>query len=103
MCVHINGWYQQNNIWKQWHRSNSRCVGKLWLNEKHVEEKLGHEYLPVIINKCNPVYKKHIYELVDEPKKQPNRRFFRSDLALKVIMDCRTDEWIMKSQRKSRV
>ena len=36
--------------------------------------------------------KKHRYELVDKPKKQPNRRFLRSDLALKVIMDRRTDE-----------
>ena len=29
---------------------------------------------------------------MNESKKQPNRRFLRSDLALKVIMDCRTDE-----------
>ena len=38
------------------------------------------------------VYKKHIYEIVDNPKKQPNRRFLRNDLALKVIIDPRTDE-----------
>ena len=67
-------------------------IGTLWLNEKHIEEKLGHKNLPVITNKYDPVYKKHRYELVDKPKKQPNRRFLRSDLALKVIMDCRTDE-----------
>ena len=36
--------------------------------------------------------KKHWYELVDKPKKQPKRRFLYSDLTLKVIMDCRTDE-----------
>ena len=36
--------------------------------------------------------KKHRYELVNRPKKQPKRRFLRSDLGLKVIMDCRTDE-----------
>ena len=59
-------------------------IGTLWLNEKHVEEKLGHKNLPVITNKYDPVYKKHRYELVDKPKKQPNRRFLRSDLALKV-------------------
>ena len=46
----------------------------------------------VITDKYDPVYKKHRYELVDKPKKQPNRRFLRSDLALKVIMDCRIDE-----------
>ena len=68
------------------------AIGTLWLNEKHIEEKLGHKNLPVITNKYDPVYKKHRYELVDKPKKQPNRRFLRSDLALKVIMDCRTDE-----------
>ena len=59
-------------------------TGTLWLNEKHVEQKLGHKNLPVITNKYDPVYKKHRYELVDKPKKQPNRRFLRSDLALKV-------------------
>ena len=67
-------------------------IGTLWLNEKHIEEKLGHKNLPVITNKYDPVYKKHRYELVDKPKKQPNKRFLHSDLALKVIMDCRTDE-----------
>ena len=29
---------------------------------------------------------------MNEPKYQPNRRFLCSDLALKVIMGCRTDE-----------
>ena len=53
---------------------------------------MTYKNLPVITNKYDPVYKKHRYELVDKPKKQPNRRFLRSDLALKVIMDCRTDE-----------
>ena len=67
-------------------------IGTLWLNEKHIEEKLGHKNLPVITNKYDPVYKKHRYELVDKPKKQPNRRFLCSNFALKVIMDCRTDE-----------
>ena len=38
------------------------------------------------------LYKKHRHELVDKPKKQPNRRFLRSDLALKIIINCRTDE-----------
>ena len=67
-------------------------IGTLWLNEKHAEEKLGHKNLPATTNKYDQVYKKHRYELVNRPKKQPNRRFLRSDLALKVIMDCRTSE-----------
>ena len=58
-------------------------ISTLWLNEKHVAGKLGHKNLPVITNKYDPVYKKHRYELVDKPKKQPNRRFLRSDLAIK--------------------
>ena len=67
-------------------------IGTLWLNEKHIEEKLGHKNLPVIKNKYDSVYKTHRFELVNKPKKQPNRRFLRNDLALKVIMDCRTEE-----------
>ena len=40
-------------------------LGTLWLNEKRLEENLGHKNLPVITNKYDPVYKKHSYELVD--------------------------------------
>ena len=50
-------------------------IDMLWLNEKHIEEKLGHKNLPVITNKYDPVYKKHRYELVDNPKKQPDKIF----------------------------
>ena len=67
-------------------------IGTLWLYEKHIEETLGHTNLPVITNKYDPVYKKRRYELVDQPKKQQNRRFLHSDLALKVIIDRITDE-----------
>ena len=64
----------------------------LWLNEKHIEEQLGHKNLLAITNKYDKIYKKHRYELVDEPIKQPNRRFSCIDLALKIIMDCRKDK-----------
>ena len=67
-------------------------IGALWLNEKHIEEKLGHKNFPVITNRYDQVYKNHRYELVNKTKKQPNRRFLRSDLALKGIMNCRRDE-----------
>ena len=50
-------------------------IGMLCLNEKHIEEKLGHKNLLVITNKYNQVYKKHRHELVNEPKKQPNWSF----------------------------
>ena len=63
------------------------AIGTLWFNEKNVEEILGHKNLPVITNKYDSVYKKHRYELVENSKKQQNRRFLRSDLSLKVIID----------------
>ena len=67
--------------------------GTSWLNENHIEEQLGHKNLPAIPNKYNQMYKKYKHELANEPKeKQPNRRFLRSDLALKTIINCRTDE-----------
>ena len=33
-------------------------IGTLWLNEKNIEEKLGHKNLPAITNKYDQVYKK---------------------------------------------
>ena len=33
-------------------------VNALWLNEKNIEEKLGHKNLPVISNKYNKICKK---------------------------------------------
>ena len=33
-------------------------VDALWLNEKNIEEKLGHKNLPVISNKYNKICKK---------------------------------------------
>ena len=53
---------------------------------------LGHKNLPAITNKYDQVYKKHRYELVDKQIKQPSRRFLRINLALKVIVDCGTNE-----------
>ena len=67
-------------------------VDTLWLNEKNIEEKLGHKHLSAITNKFGEIYKKCRYELIDDPIKQPNRRFSRIDLVLKIIMGCRTDE-----------
>ena len=67
-------------------------VNALWLNEKNIEETLGHKNLPVITNQYDKIYKKHRYDFVDKPIKQPNRKFLHIDLALKIIMDCRTDK-----------
>ena len=66
--------------------------GDLWLNEKHVQRKLEPKNLPALTKKYDKEHKKCRYELIDNPIKQSNRRFIRNDLALKIIMDCRTDE-----------
>ena len=64
----------------------------LWLNEKNIEKKLGHKNLPAITNKHDKIYKKCRFELVNKPIKQSNRKFLHINLALKIIMDCRTDK-----------
>ena len=45
-------------------------VDALWLNEKNIEEKLGHKNLPVISNKYGKIYKKRKCDLVNKPVKQ---------------------------------
>ena len=65
---------------------------KLWSNEKHVEQQLGHKNLQVVTTKYNKEYRKCRNELIDGPTKQSHRRFIYNDLALKIIMNCRTDE-----------
>ena len=66
-------------------------LNTLWLNERHVQKQLGHKNLPAVTNKYKE-YKKRRYELIDDSIKQLNRRFICNDLALKIIMDCRTDK-----------
>ena len=48
--------YKMVVIGKKKHESNDievivDVIGKLWLNKKYIEEKLGHKNLPVITNK----------------------------------------------------
>ena len=64
----------------------------LWLNESHIEEKLDHKNLQAITIKSYPDYRKHRFELVDEPKKQSNRILLHEDLAFKIIKCCGTVE-----------
>ena len=89
--------YKMVNITKETLENNDievivDSVNALWLNEKNIEEKLGHKNLPAISNKYDKIFKKRRCELVNKPIKQSDRRFLRIDLALKIIMDCRTDE-----------
>ena len=67
-------------------------VNVLWLNEKNIEEQLGHKNLPTISNKYDKIYKKCSHKLVNKPIKQSNRKFLHINLALKIIMDCRADK-----------
>ena len=64
--------------------------GILWLNEKHIEEGLGHKNLEEITTKYHLDHRKHRHELVTRPKKQWNKIFIDEKLTVKVIMDCRT-------------
>ena len=75
----------------------------LWLNEKNIEEKLGHKNLPVVTNKYDKIYKKSRYELENKPIKQPNRTFLHINLTLEIIMDCRTDKSYSSKKKKKRV
>ena len=93
------------NINKETYENNGIEVitdkfGKLWLNERHVQQQLGHKNLPALTNKYDEEYKKCRYEVIDGPIKQSHGRFICNNLALKVIMDCRTDE---SSQKKYRI
>ena len=84
------------NITKETYESNGMQImtdklGKLWLNERHVQQKLGLKNLPAITNQYPKEYKNQRSEL-NESTNQPNRRFIHADLALKIIMNSRTDE-----------
>ena len=68
--------------------------GELSLNERHIQQQLGHKNLPALTNKYDKEYKKYkkCRSKLNESKKQSCRRFIHYNLALKIIMDCRTDE-----------
>ena len=53
---------------KKWCRNNSRLGWILCLNERHIEEGLYHKKLRLTTVKYLSGYRKHRYELADEPK-----------------------------------
>ena len=57
---------------------------------KEYRKKLGRKNVPAISNKYNKIYKKRRYELINKTIKQSDRGFLHINLALKIIMDCRT-------------
>ena len=71
------------HITKEKHEINAIEVitdkfGKLWLNERHVQEQLGHKNLRIVTNKYNKKYKKCRSQL-NESTKKPNRSFIHDD------------------------
>ena len=63
--------YKMININKETYENNNieaiiNGIDTLWLNEKHIEEKLGNKNLPAITNKYEQMYKKHRHELVNK-------------------------------------
>ena len=84
------------NITKETYENNgikviTDKIGELLLNERHVQKQLGLKNLPALTNKYDKEYKKQRSEL-NGSTEQPHRRFIHEKLALKVIIDCRTDE-----------
>ena len=72
--------YKMFNITKEMYENNNIEVitdnlNTLWLNERHVQQQLGHKNLRAVTNKYNKEYRKCRYELIDEPIKQPHRKF----------------------------
>ena len=63
--------YENNNI-----EAIINGIDTLWLNEKHIKEKLGHKNLPAITNKYEQMYKKHRHELLNEFKKTTKQKIF---------------------------
>ena len=83
------------NITRETYEANDIKVitdkfGELWLNV-HVQQQLGPENVPTLTNQYPKENKKQRSELNDSTE-QPNRRFIHAKLALKIIMNCRTDE-----------
>ena len=72
------------NTWK----NNGIKVILKWLNDKHLENHLGHSNLTMLTLKYVDCFKKQRCELTDS-KYQPCRRFIREDLAIQLIMDTR--------------
>ena len=85
------------NVTKEMYENNDIEVitdnlNTLWLNERHVQKQLGDKKFTSSYKQYVEEYRNCRYELIDESIKQSHRRFISSDLALKIIMDCRTDE-----------
>ena len=55
----------------------------LWLNEKHIEERLHYKNSPGITWKYHPDFRKCRYEIVDEPKKATKQNILKWKISIK--------------------
>ena len=63
---------------------------RLWLNEKHIEERMGYSALRVTASTYPSRCRKQRQKLVDCNNYQPCRMFLRGKLVKILIMDSRT-------------
>ena len=59
---------------KTWEQNGVEVIlfkGKKWLNQKHIEDQLGHIHLPAITNKFSSMYKKQKQRLQNSSNYQP--------------------------------
>ena len=69
------------NITKEMYENNGIEVIKdnlntLWLNEKHIEQWLGHTNLWIVTRKYDEESRKHRQELIDKSIKQSHKDLF---------------------------
>ena len=77
---------------KAWEKIKVEVIvfnAKKWLNEKHIEEQLGHEKLLTATNQYSSELKKQRQEIQDCGKYQPCRRILGENFAIQIIMDRR--------------
>ena len=78
------GWDKQKNIQKNGAETIvDNEILRLRLND-HIKEGLAYKNLQITTGKYSEDYRKHGYELVDEPKKQFNRIHRDKELVIKV-------------------
>ena len=77
---------------KTWEKNDAEVIifnERKWINETHIEKQLGHSALTIITLQYPSKLRKQRQELQD-CNKQPSKRFLREDIAIQIIMDCRT-------------
>ena len=93
------------NITKETYENNGKEIitdklGELRLNERHVQQQLGHKNLQTVTNKYVKEYKKSISELNESKINHVEDLFISISIKNNNGLQSR---WIMQSQKKSRL